>query len=273
MVDSVEAIQAPKPGEAISSAPTRENPREVNPGSEESVLKSPKTPILARIVWTDELHNLYLSFMESSFLDQLYINENRSNDLLGCLHIEIRNPTTKDLALSSNFLVSCQLKVLQKGCWQTHNFDRKRIRFEIKNETWHLLENPWIQHFTSRSRRLNQMDSNELTSRARHSGRPTRPIQQHPFCPHNWHRHPRGGNAEVSDQNFVDMESEEEHRTRMARAKRAKTESSKRRSKMSHDWILSFHDLCLHLLLLLQQFLAPTPMKMDNVVSKKRSFM
>lgn len=39
MVDSVEAIQAPKPGEAISSAPTRENPREVNPGSEESVLK------------------------------------------------------------------------------------------------------------------------------------------------------------------------------------------------------------------------------------------
>ncbi|CAL9751665.1 unnamed protein product [Musa acuminata subsp. burmannicoides] len=230
MVDSVEAIQAPKPGEAISpeiySASTRENQRDVNPGSEESVRKSPKTPILARIVWTDETHNLYLSFMESSFVDQLYINENRSNDLLGCLHIAIRNPTTKDLALGSNFLVSCQLKVLQKGCWQTHNFDPKRIRFEIKNESWHLLENPWIQHFTSRSRRLNQMDSNELTSRARHSGRPTRPIQQHPFCPRNWHRHPRGGNAEVSDQNFVDMESEEEHRTRTARAKRAKTESN-----------------------------------------------
>lgn len=73
------------------------------------LFQSPKTPILARIVWTDETHNLYLSFMESSFVDQLYINENRSNDLLGCLHIAIRNPTTKDLALGSNFLVSCQV--------------------------------------------------------------------------------------------------------------------------------------------------------------------
>ncbi|URE07269.1 hypothetical protein MUK42_20482 [Musa troglodytarum] len=227
MVDSVEAIQAPKPGEAISSTPTRENPRQVNPGSEESVLKSPKNPIPARSEWTDELHNLSLSSMDSSFLDQLYNNENRSNDLLGCLPIVTRNPTTKGLALGSNCLVSCQFKVLQNGCWQTHNFDRKRIRFEIKNETLHLLENPWIQHFTSRSRPLNQTDSKELTSRARHSGRPTSPKQQHPFCSHNWHRDPRGVNAEVSDQNFVDMESEEEHRTRMARGKRAKTEGSK----------------------------------------------
>ncbi|URE07270.1 hypothetical protein MUK42_20482 [Musa troglodytarum] len=108
MVDSVEAIQAPKPGEAISSTPTRENPRQVNPGSEESVLKSPKNPIPARSEWTDELHNLSLSSMDSSFLDQLYNNENRSNDLLGCLPIVTRNPTTKGLALGSNCLVSCQ---------------------------------------------------------------------------------------------------------------------------------------------------------------------
>ncbi|KAJ8505619.1 hypothetical protein OPV22_006505 [Ensete ventricosum] len=227
MVDSAESIQEPKPGEAISpeisSTPKRENPREVNPGSEESVLKSLGTPIPA---WTDEMHNMYLSSMESSFVDQLYNDESRPNDVLGCPTIVTRNPTTNDLGLGSDCLFSCQFKVLRKGCWQTHKFDRKWIRFEIENETLHLFDNPWIQHFTARSRPLNQMDANEVTSRARDSPRPTSPRQQHPFCSHNRHRDPREADAEVSDQNFVDMESQGERRPRMARWKRAKTESS-----------------------------------------------
>ncbi|RWW17807.1 hypothetical protein GW17_00018242 [Ensete ventricosum] len=109
MVDSAESIQEPKPGEAISpeisSTPKRENPREVNPGSEESVLKSLGTPIPA---WTDEMHNMYLSSMESSFVDQLYNDESRPNDVLGCPTIVTRNPTTNDLGLGSDCLFSCQ---------------------------------------------------------------------------------------------------------------------------------------------------------------------
>lgn len=58
--------------------------------------------------WTDEKHNPYLNSMESSFVNQLYNNENASSDLLGFL--PLGTPKPMKLGSTSNFChFSCQV--------------------------------------------------------------------------------------------------------------------------------------------------------------------
>lgn len=170
--------------------------------------------------WNDEKHNLYLNSMEASFISQLYSSGYCSKDLLGWLPM-LAQKHTKPSRSNCNSLPSGQFKVLHRGCWETLNYERTRTRADTKNEIRLLSASPWIQHFRSPiiGRELHlmltdQMNDNELASRTTHfesqrpEGESTTAEQFQACCSWIYHQDSVGSNTEVSDQNFVDRDSE-----------------------------------------------------------------
>ncbi|XP_042399975.1 cold-regulated protein 27-like [Zingiber officinale] len=151
----------------------QEGSGEATGGSDDSV-KSDYQALFLPTKWTDEKHNLYLNSMESSFLNQLYNNENGSSDLLDFLPPK----PMKKLGSTSNFCqFSCQFDFLGTS---SHNFVRKRTQFEMKNELI--------------NRAMPSLNANTNQKQADSSHMPR--------------QHYAGNIAEVSDQNF-DIDSEE----------------------------------------------------------------
>ncbi|XP_074583941.1 cold-regulated protein 27-like [Curcuma longa] len=197
------------------SAVKREGSGEATGSSDDSV-KSDFQTLFLPTKWTDEKHNLYLNCMESSFINQLYNKENSSSDLLDFLPPVTPKPMKK-LGSTSNFChFSCQFEFLGTS---SQNFARKRTQFEMKNGTRQLFENPWIRHFTSRGT-LNQVDSNELINRAMPS-RNASTNQKQADSSHMSRQHYAGNIAEVSDQNFDDVDSEGQSEEQVAKRKKS----------------------------------------------------
>ncbi|XP_010916609.1 cold-regulated protein 27 isoform X2 [Elaeis guineensis] len=186
--------------------------------------------------WTDEKHNLYLSSIEASFVNQLYRRKYNSKVLLGLLSRtqKHRNPCVSN----ANSLTSGQFKVLQRGCWESLKFGRAKRCKDIENESCSLSSNPWIQHFRSPSigkethLTSDQVDDRVLATQSievatqRH-GREAINRKQLLSCPHICLQDSVGSTTEVSDQNFVDDELEQrEQSSTTCRKKRPRTAAS-----------------------------------------------
>ncbi|XP_029116484.1 cold-regulated protein 27 isoform X2 [Elaeis guineensis] len=182
--------------------------------------------------WTDEKHNLYLNSIEASFTSQLCRNGHHSKDSLGWLPM-LTPKHPKPAGSNCNSLLSGQ--VLRKGCWETLNYERTRTHADIEKEIHLLSANPWIQHFKSpiigREVHLmltDQMDNNELASQARHfesqrhKGESTTAEQFQAWGSQIYRQDSVGSNTEVSDQNFVDKDSEGEKFGGSSRRKRVR---------------------------------------------------
>lgn len=148
-------------------------------------------------VWTNEKHRLYLNSMEASFVNQLYNHEQ----------------------LSKNFFNSCgQFKVLRDGCWQNFYLERS-----IRDQSRVILANRWIQHF--RPAHKSNDDLNPLYKEGKdgwgikriRSRRRKSPSYEFEACSEQL-----SSNAEVSDQNFVSVDQEEDKESRLCREKRMK---------------------------------------------------
>jgi hypothetical protein len=74
--------------------------------------------------WTNEKHNSYLDYLESSFVRQLY-------SLLG--GGTQRLSRTRDVQSNSHKSAD-QFTVLQNGCWQKVNFGKKQSCLETSSE-------------------------------------------------------------------------------------------------------------------------------------------
>ncbi|KAF8110369.1 hypothetical protein N665_0085s0094 [Sinapis alba] len=75
--------------------------------------------------WTNEKHNSYLDYLESSFVKQLY-------SLLGGEGVAQKLSRARDMQFNSEKLTD-QFTVLQKGCRQKVNFGKKRPHLETSS--------------------------------------------------------------------------------------------------------------------------------------------
>ncbi|XP_030454340.1 cold-regulated protein 27-like isoform X1 [Syzygium oleosum] len=175
--------------------------------------------------WTDEKHSLYLKSMEATFVDQLY----DSMELLGW-HLEKANfvdPLTRQSNKQHPYAPSGQFKVLRDGSWKKINFERPDLQVEKADGSRDLLKSPWIQHFRPASRVLRSGSPNYQTS----SGKGKKALayasagnsEQFHACHSYFGNQIDNGNAEVTDQNFVDEDIGGRKGSNMCSAKKAKT--------------------------------------------------
>ncbi|KAK9285302.1 hypothetical protein L1049_024493 [Liquidambar formosana] len=196
--------------------------------------------------WTNEKHCLYLKFMEATFVKQLYNQKNSAMDLLGWHSGEFVLPYKNLLpyknSLSGNHNSSGQFKVLRDGCWQNSERDQHKLSTSGKSDV--VLESRWIRCIKSPLKRQ------EITSPQRKEKGALSTKSMH-FT--QWRRHRNGlvaiskqplashtllccqdsvaSSEEVSDQNFVDEDHEEERLSSVCRAKRMKVEAADVSSK------------------------------------------
>ncbi|XP_020874893.1 uncharacterized protein LOC9303213 isoform X1 [Arabidopsis lyrata subsp. lyrata] len=74
--------------------------------------------------WTNEKHNSYLDYLESSFVRQLYSFLGGETQILS---------RTRDVQSNSHKSTD-QFTVLQNGCWQKVNFGKKQAHLETSSE-------------------------------------------------------------------------------------------------------------------------------------------
>jgi hypothetical protein len=174
------------------------------------------------IEWTDKKHSMYLKSMEASFVNDLY----NSADTLGW-----RSQRQLGEKHSNTCISSGQYKVLRGGCWEKVNFESQKQQTNKENGPHVLLANPWIQHFRSACREQNVL-SCDLQERISFGSLEVRTIQkialapadlaanmkQFPLC----HSDSVGSDTEVTDQNFIDEDSEGEKANHVQEAKRRK---------------------------------------------------
>ncbi|XP_071694528.1 uncharacterized protein [Rutidosis leptorrhynchoides] len=163
---------------------------------ESSIMESPKRESSE---WTDEKHSLYLKSMEASFVDQLYNSFDPHN-------WQTQNEFSSDSMSSRRVHVSTrcpsgQFKVLQHGSWSTIDFKREN---SVRNETnkTHISKSPWIQHFRNGNGHgdMGSVSVDEKRSLTQNSQFPESDLRLH--C-----QQTNFGNAEVTDQNFVQEDS------------------------------------------------------------------
>uniref|UniRef100_A0A1J3GRI6 Cold-regulated protein 27 n=1 Tax=Noccaea caerulescens TaxID=107243 RepID=A0A1J3GRI6_NOCCA len=153
--------------------------------------------------WTDEKHSLYLKSMEASFVDQLYnslgalgSNSNKENVRLG----GCRKPCEE------------QFKVLRDGFWQKMNVKQPEYRGGVNGRrgggSHEFLRSPWIKHYKP-SPKIEILVTDELENQVVSSnGKKGIVICSSGVlregCSHSRDRDQISiGEAEVSDQNFV----------------------------------------------------------------------
>lgn len=164
--------------------------------------------------WTDEKHNLYLSSIEATFVNQLYGREHFSSNLMGWLS---RTQKKTNLSQSSpNKPHSDQFKVLRQGCWEDFKFERAKSKAVTKNESLNILTNSWVQRFKASAGNNHpqisvDVDNNDFSSRSMNLNSlkvvKRTSAKQFPVCyPLMFHQDSASSRAEVTDQNFVDTD-------------------------------------------------------------------
>lgn len=103
------------------------------------------------IEWTDEKHSLYLKSIENSFVQQLY----RSMDSIR-LHSHIQQSSHARSSKYHQSHAADKFKVYQHGCWQKLKYGSGEPPPQKAGECHLLLQNPWIQHFSSRGHEIMQ---------------------------------------------------------------------------------------------------------------------
>ncbi|THG21469.1 hypothetical protein TEA_001087 [Camellia sinensis var. sinensis] len=184
--------------------------------------------------WTNEKHSLYLKSMEASFVNDLY----NSFDLLGW---RSQRQHSSDSKLSgqkhaSTRSSSGQFKVLRGGCWGKIDFERHESQLDKADGSGVLLANPWIRHFrpsfrhqivTSSALQEKSAIGNPavhvngkmaLTSTALAANLEQFPARHAHLCDDD----SADSNTEVTDQNFIDDDIEEEKANHPCNAKRIK---------------------------------------------------
>lgn len=189
--------------------------------------------------WTNEKHNLYLSSIEATFVNQLYGREHLSSNLRGWLSRTQKK--TNSSQSNPNKQQSGQFKVLREGCWEDFKFERAKSRAVVENESRHLLANPWVQHFKPPSvgkhpQTSVDVDNNDFSRRSINLNCPTdvkrTAAKQLPVCyPLRFHQDSVSSRAEVTDQNFVDTEYK-------LAAEPSKSSSKKRSRRSAHSMII-----------------------------------
>ncbi|QHN88475.1 uncharacterized protein [Arachis hypogaea] len=205
-----------------ASSPTESSSRRHHPMHMQEGVRATET--MKTTEWTDEKHSMYLKSIEASFVNQLYDSK----------HIPRKPPSNHNPPSTSG-----QFKVLQRGCWQKINFERENphlIRNNNNNnhhQCHDLTSNPWIQHYRCQSKQRGAVPSlqESVTStnkvvdlihqRKNHGDSSVIPRQQHLHLSHHiCHEDMLSSDTEVSDQNFVDEQVEEEKESKRNKVKR-----------------------------------------------------
>ncbi|XP_047081942.1 cold-regulated protein 27-like [Lolium rigidum] len=141
--------------------------------------------------WTDETHTLYISSMETSFMDQLYNHGSKANH---------KDPSGDGF------------KVLRGGVWEKLKFERTNACAPVSSKC-RLPASPWIRHFRPREYSGNTGGDGEETSVGDHESG-VRTVHGRTLLSHGRELGASKAailvaeNAEVSDQNFSDDEAE-----------------------------------------------------------------
>nr|GLL48892.1 uncharacterized protein LOC109153119 isoform X1 [Ipomoea trifida] len=159
--------------------------------------------------WTNEKHSLYLSSMETSFVNQLY----DSLDSFGWNSGE-SNPKSSRQKHSA----SGQFKVFRDGSWTRIDVKRDEPRLNRKEESGLFLASPWIKRYRPH----------------RHHNGTSQNQSQLPL-----HQDSIDSIAEVTDQNFVDEDLEAKPSQKRQGMKRVKTSLV---SESSNDQVVPFGD-------------------------------
>ncbi|KAK6253538.1 hypothetical protein QUC31_015258 [Theobroma cacao] len=163
------------------------------------------------MVWTNEKHNLYLDFLEASFVKQLHC----SISLHGCHSKEEiwgSYPTQKLPAKGHNS--SDQISILQDGCCQKIDYESNDPLLDSTADSNQILGSPWIEHFRSAGKSSSSTfpvptetavlnDGIYLKSNSNVSYKSARSSQHHLIF-HSCNQSLDCCTSEVSDQNFAD---------------------------------------------------------------------
>ncbi|XP_057949341.1 cold-regulated protein 27-like isoform X2 [Malania oleifera] len=149
--------------------------------------------------WTDEKHSLYLKSMEASFVNQLYKHDHFPVDWADWNPQKIRNPIHRSHR-SGGRVFSGHFKVFRDNCWKVVNFKTNRPDLSIEND---FLGGAWVQHF----RAAHILQDTKSKEEAAISLRRKRKTHYYGIPANS-----KGplDTAEVSDQNFVNEDPEEE---------------------------------------------------------------
>ncbi|KAM7278933.1 hypothetical protein ACFE04_006067 [Oxalis oulophora] len=160
--------------------------------------------------WTNEKHSLYLKSMEASFVNQLH------NSL--------------DLGSKS----SGQFKVLRHGTWQKLNFEKCDSQQNKVDKSHGFLSSPWIRHFKAVGKSHVGVPPNPREGSAKLRGKKAiycgvadiRSNFSHFSHSDRYHDDMVSSDTEVSDQNFIDEQVEEEKTSSLCTSKKMKTDDS-----------------------------------------------
>ncbi|CAN0922309.1 Cold-regulated protein 27 [Linum grandiflorum] len=157
--------------------------------------------------WTNEKHRVYLKSMESTFVDQLY----------GYMDL-IPHPSDPNLMQQQQLESPISTASGKKVYFQRPAQQQQQRRVNAKvNDQGCLLKSPWIQHYRSARKPQTIVPSTTPQhSDTLHSSRPT--------CHHDT----TNNYTEMSDQNFVDEDSDESE-------KATSTCISSKRVKLEHN--------------------------------------
>ncbi|XVE66829.1 hypothetical protein DITRI_Ditri08aG0111000 [Diplodiscus trichospermus] len=147
------------------------------------------------MVWTNEKHNLYLEFLEASFVKQLHC----SMCSRGChLQEEMWEPCPAPELPAKGYNSSHQFSVLQDGCCQTINCESNDPLLDSTADSSDILGSPCLHHFTH---------AGKSSSAPFPVPRETLVFNDKIYLRSNtnW----GGSTTEVSDQNFVDEDQRE----------------------------------------------------------------
>lgn len=170
--------------------------------------------------WTDEKHSLYLKSMEASFVNDLY----NSMDLLGWRsQKDSWSNSNSSFNMHATSSSAGQYKVQRDSCWNKINFRKNESQLHEADECCVLLANPWIRHFRSSCQhhivtspilqRNDELENQTVPSKGKEvisHGLAGTSQQFNEFHRHFCCQDSVGSNAEVSDQNFVNEDIEEE---------------------------------------------------------------
>ncbi|GMI78782.1 hypothetical protein HRI_001547400 [Hibiscus trionum] len=168
------------------------------------------------MVWTNEMHNSYLNFLEASFVKQLHYSK-RFHGCYQQVGMSEQCPFPQQPAEGHHS--SYQFSVLQDGCDQKMNYKSNDHFLESTAESGAVVESPRLRGLTSEYKssittfpvsRENVVlnDGIYLGSNTNFSCKSAVNSEQNPIIDSCNHRL-GSSTAEVSDQNFVDEDQEE----------------------------------------------------------------
>ncbi|KAJ3673217.1 hypothetical protein LUZ60_006591 [Juncus effusus] len=154
--------------------------------------------------WTNEKHLLYIVSLEESFMNQLYGSP---------FHLHFKNLIGQNKRCSNSSITTqnhsqtSQFKVLKQGCWKNMNFEERKSRVQSpqgNNAASAISVSPWIRHFKSRGETRNSNPGFEV-----HTCNTESVEKGNSFDLKESTSQVEVSYEEVSDQNFMETESNE----------------------------------------------------------------